>query len=65
MSTEEKEIQNCNSRLAFECPRRWSELEITEDEDIRFCGICQEKVYLCTTDMELAKRSLLRHCVAV
>ena len=57
------EIRNC--KFAFKCPKFWSELTETHSLGVRFCDSCQQDVYRCVTDEDIA--SAIRHnrCVAI
>jgi hypothetical protein len=69
----EEEIINCPSSglktperlLSFVCPKSWSRLDETVDEDIRFCNVCSKNVYRCRTDEDLKRNGHLRHCIAL
>ncbi len=56
-------IENCT--FTFQCPRTWDQLERTGETNVRFCGQCERRVHLCTTDEELTRHARDRHCVAV
>lgn len=68
-STETKsdssDIWNC--KFTFQCPKRWKELTPIDgsDPDIRFCSKCEQKVYRCTTETQLASAIEENRCVAV
>ncbi len=57
-------IEQCDARFAFECPRHWSELTKTDRENVRLCHVCSEQVYLYTNSDELSENKHKRHCVA-
>ena len=56
-------IRNCN--FILECLARWEDLGPTEQENERYCGVCQRKVFMCRTDDELRARIEQNDCVAV
>ena len=56
-------IRSCN--FILECPARWEDLGPTEQENERYCGVCQRKVFMCRTDDELRARIEQNNCVAV
>jgi hypothetical protein len=58
-------IEQCDARFAFECPRHWSELTKTDRENVRLCHVCSEEVYLYTNSNELSENKHKRHCVAI
>ncbi len=57
------DIRNC--KVEFKCPKRWDELEKMGDTNTRHCHVCEEYVYLCSTDAEIAKAIRLDRCVAI
>ncbi|MDC3952554.1 hypothetical protein [Polyangium jinanense] len=67
------EILNCGSakqekqyvRFTFECPERWETLAPTEEASVRFCGRCQERVYLCSRGRDATAHAQAGHCIAV
>jgi hypothetical protein len=59
------DVWNCPNAFEFVCPRYWESLEPTADPGIRFCGICQQQVYRCTTPLEFVSHGELGHCVAI
>lgn len=52
-------------RFAFECPRRWETLEVSERPGERWCGACAQRVYLCESAQEVELRARRGECVAV
>lgn len=48
-------IDNCEERFRFRCPKLWSELAVTQDSAVRYCGVCEKNVYYCQ-GWELAER---------
>jgi hypothetical protein len=58
-------IGNCDPRFEFVCPKQWTDLSTTEDDRVRYCEACRERVYLCATESEAAEHSRSRHCVAL
>ena len=65
MNGENARIQNCNWTFSFQCPQQWEQLAITEDANVRMCGVCLKKVYLCASNDEVASQVALGHCVAI
>jgi hypothetical protein len=59
------ELWNCRNAFEFVCPRYFSELEPTDDSEVRFCGVCQERVYQCRTPLDFVTHGELGHCVAI
>ncbi|MCA9068944.1 MAG: TIGR02996 domain-containing protein [Planctomycetaceae bacterium] len=64
-------IQNCEASEAktiqfdYECPKAWSELTPTQDQDIRHCSTCQQEVFRCHSLIQLEGNVALGRCVAV
>ncbi len=56
------DIRNC--KVVVDCPKRWDELRPLTDRT-RHCSVCDEAVFLCQTDAELAEAVRLNYCVAV
>jgi hypothetical protein len=56
-------IRNCI--FGFKCDKKWSELTITSDDEIKFCQTCQKEVYFCKSDDALASYVRLNRCVAI
>ena len=63
--SDSSDIRNC--KFAFKCPKRWQELTSIDGDDpeIRFCSKCEQKVYRCTTDAEIALAIKENRCVAI
>lgn len=59
------EIWNCEDAFQFRCPKLWESLDLTEDEDVRYCRECEQKVFLCSTPEEFVRLGNAGHCVAV
>jgi hypothetical protein len=57
------DIRNC--KVEFKCPKLWAELEEQDSPDTRHCNVCDEHVYLCTTDAEIGEAIRLDRCVAI
>lgn len=52
--------------FSFECPKTWESMKrIEEDDRIRFCEACQERVHFCTTLDEARDFGRLGRCVAL
>lgn len=58
------DVIGCAAEFEFVCPRQWGELEATDQEGVRHCGECNERVYLCTSAEQLREHAEQRHCVA-
>ncbi len=57
------EIRNC--KFTFKCPKFWGELQGAEYSRIRHCNSCNEDVYRCTTDEDIADAIKRNRCVAI
>jgi hypothetical protein len=63
MQNTELNVMGCN--WVKRCPRNWTELDPTEDSDVRHCTVCNEFVYLCHSEDQLRYHANRRHCAAV
>jgi hypothetical protein len=59
------EIRNCNVRFRFNCPRTWTSLTPTQDQNQRKCEECDRIVYRCFTDTEANWLGKQGKCVAL
>jgi hypothetical protein len=59
------EIWNCPDSLEFQCPQEWSSLKPTHDMDIRYCKVCSQNVYMCSTPQEFTQNAKSGKCVAI
>ena len=62
LDDENVSIRNC--RFAFKCDRKWDDLTETEEDEIRFCNVCEKEVHFCEDDDQLARSVKLNRCVA-
>lgn len=60
-------VEGCrvNIRFDFQCPKQWSDLVETETSDIRFCDLCRQQVFYCTSIAEARTHAWRGRCVAV
>jgi uncharacterized protein (TIGR02996 family) len=59
-------IENCyRPHFRFQCPKKWEQLELTDDDAVRFCVSCQQKVYFCSSVQEAAEHGRRDDCVAI
>lgn len=49
----------------FVCDRRWEDLQATEEEKVRFCEGCQQRVHYCSTESDVKIQARFGNCVAV
>ncbi len=57
-------VKNCPRTFAFQCSRRWVDLDRTGDDRIRHCNSCDTNVRLCKSDLELDAAIARGECVA-
>lgn len=57
------EVDGCE--FDFKCPKKWTELQETEDSDRRFCNACDRDVHAVWDGETLEKLRQERKCVAV
>lgn len=62
MNSIDYKVDNCS--WLNKCSLKFSELNETDDSNIRHCAICDEKVYFCQTTEELKAHIVQKHCVA-
>jgi hypothetical protein len=58
-------VYACQSPVKVPCPLRWNALERTESEMVRLCGVCDRRVYLCTSEEDMHEHVAAGRCVAV
>jgi uncharacterized protein (TIGR02996 family) len=59
------DIELCEFRFRFHCPRKWETLTPTKNDGVRFCAACRKSVYFCN-NLEVAyHHAYLGHCVAI
>jgi uncharacterized protein (TIGR02996 family) len=58
-------IELCQIEFEFVCPRKWENLQVTHEEQVRFCDSCRQNVYYCHSIEEAQRHAWQRHCVAV
>ena len=58
-------VGNCNYEFSFKCPKKWSNLSTTEDENVKFCDTCDKKVYKCNSKAELDSNISNNRCIAI
>jgi len=55
-------IKNCI--LGFKCSKKFGEMTLTDDEEIRHCDVCHKNVHLCRSIEDLGYEICEGHCVA-
>lgn len=58
------EVTNCEATFRIKCPKRWAELDATDDVRVRYCNVCQRAVTFCREPEELAQLAARQECVA-
>ena len=58
-------IANCKVEFAFKCPKLWSKMKETEDQDVRHCDVCDRNVHLCNTMEDVHFHASKGDCIAV
>jgi hypothetical protein len=57
-------IRLCRARSRKGSPCKWEDLSETGGENVRYCGECNRRVYLCHSDQDTVLRALGGECVA-
>ena len=57
-------VSRCGRWFRFRCPKEWKLLSPTSEVGVRFCGVCQQKVYFAATEEELRKLASEGRCAA-
>lgn len=58
-------IENCGIRFDFQCPARWDQLALTEDDRVRHCAQCDRTVHFCASLDEARAHAEQGHCLAI
>jgi len=58
-------VANCK-KIGIEtpCPLHWKQLEVTKEKNVKYCNVCEDKVYFCENDEELIKNATKGNCIA-
>ena len=59
--TEDLEIKNC---FEFIFPEKWDNLERSDNENVRFCGLCEKQVFKATSKKSFDNFAKQNKCVA-
>ena len=59
------DVENCELRFSFRCPRRWEHLRPTGDPRVRYGDGCLQQVYYCSSVAEARQHACEDHCVAI
>lgn len=60
-----EDVWNCENAFQNACPKKWESLEPTENDGLRYCDVCDQKVHLCETPEQFVQLGNAGHCVAV
>lgn len=60
-----KQIYNCPPLFANECPKTWPELKPTENEQRRYCSVCENTVHECEMPDDFVRLGSMGKCVAI
>jgi uncharacterized protein (TIGR02996 family) len=58
-------LERYRRRFNLVCDKRWDELTVTEERNVRFCVNCEKEVYYCDTITEARTRAQNEECVCV
>lgn len=58
-------LENCPVKFGFQCPLKWTSLERTVNENVRWCSGCHSEVHYCTTLERAQELAMAGACVAV
>lgn len=58
-------IDRCQVRFGLKCPRRWDELERTEDPERRFCTMCDSPVFFVQSVDAARQAARAGQCIAL
>ncbi len=51
-------MNTIHCKFEYECPKRWEELDNTEEAGVKYCGHCKKKVYLAKDQAEFDSYAL-------
>ena len=63
LASKEVNIRNCV--FGFRCEANWDAMELTNQDDVRFCDHCEKEVYFISSKSELLESINLNRCVAI
>jgi uncharacterized protein (TIGR02996 family) len=58
-------IEGCTAAFDFQCPKEWGALDATGDDEVRFCGACNQSVYYAANIAEARQHAERGECVAL
>lgn len=58
-------IENCDETFAFKCPKKWEQLDGTDNPNARHCASCNKTIHYCYSMSEAYGHARRGHCVAV
>jgi uncharacterized protein (TIGR02996 family) len=56
-------VENCH--FEFQCPKKWEQLEVTEQAGVRLCNTCSCEVYYCQSIPEARRIAGRGGCIAL
>lgn len=59
------EIQCDFLKWEFQCPKYWESLELTNNQNLRFCPECKQDVYRVRSEAEARRRAQEGKCIAI
>ena len=58
-------MNQIHCKLKYECPKNWFSLKDINQEKIRFCDHCKEKVFKVDTEKEFQQKAKEGSCVFI
>ena len=63
LASKEVNIRNCV--FGFRCEANWDAMEVTNQDDVRFCDHCEKEVHIISSKSALLESINLNRCVAI
>ena len=57
-------VDEIRCRFDFVCPKQWDELQVTDNNEVRYCDHCNESVYLAQSESDLDRLAIDGKCAA-
>jgi hypothetical protein len=64
-SKDMKDLDLSDIKFTFRCDKRWEDLQVTDNDDVRFCNECNYHVHSIVDRLDLKKLELGEECFAV
>ncbi len=61
----ENDLDISDIKFTFRCDKRWEDLQVTNNDDVRFCHECNYQVHSIVERLDLRKLELGEECFAV